>query len=62
MATKRVESFWAPCLDAGSTPATSTFEGDFIPSKSTKDIDNQLDCQCLFLFYRSFMQKNTHEV
>ena len=24
MATKRVESFWAPCLDAGSTPATST--------------------------------------
>ena len=27
MATKRVESFWAPCLDAGSTPATSTFDG-----------------------------------
>ena len=21
---KRVESFWVPCLDAGSTPATST--------------------------------------
>ena len=24
MTNKRVESFWAPCLDAGSTPATST--------------------------------------
>ena len=28
MATKRVESFWAPCLDAGSTPATSTDKKD----------------------------------
>ena len=24
MVTKRVESLWVPCLDAGSTPATST--------------------------------------
>ena len=40
MTTKRVESLRAPCLDASSTLATSTFEGIKSPSKITKDIDN----------------------
>ena len=50
MTTKRVESLRAPCLDTSSTLATSTFEGTKSPPKWIKDIDNQLDCQCLFVF------------
>ena len=49
--TKRVESLRAPCLDASSTLATSTFDGAKYPSKWIEDIDNLIDCQCLFLFY-----------
>ena len=37
MTTKRVESLRAPCLDASSTLATSTFDGIKSPSKITED-------------------------
>lgn len=48
--TKHVESTSVSCLDAGSTPASSTWKGVKLPRNTKKDTDNLFDYQCLSLF------------
>ena len=48
--TKHVESTSVSCLDAGSTPASSTWKGVKLPRNTKKDTDSLFDYQCLSLF------------
>ena len=52
--TKLVESNLAACLDAGSTPAGSTLNGENVPRNQQKCTDNQTIVGAfLFWLYRS---------
>ena len=59
---KHVESSSVPRLDEGSIPSSSTFNGVFLLQNKLKDIDNLIDCWCLFLFLQPAIRSIVHRV
>ena len=54
--TKHVESTSVSCLDAGSTPASSTWKGVKLPRNTKKDTDNQKIVGVFLFLHRPVLQ------